>query len=722
MQVILAQTNPAITSWLQNTTGITGRHYVSGNSTPIVDATLANVQTVKYSTNWVYVSTNGIPSYVTGPFLDGNPNNAGSQNAIFKIPLTPVQNTGTLTATTGGNIGIFINGVALFDYRDGVSWKNSASALCGGPIMGCTGDGVWNRDAVVGEKGGFDCSKGHPAGTNYHHHQNPSAFKLDLTVISTICNLYNADGLYSIDSTTHSPLIGFAYDGFPIYGAYGYKNSNGTGGIVRMKSSWTKRNISVRNTYYTGVSVTPGPNVSTTYPIGYFKEDYQFITPSPSNQDSLDIHNGRFCITPEYPGGTYAYFCTVDENWNSTYPYIIGPTYYGIKSALKVTSITESVSTYSPTLSISITSSATTICSGTNVTFNATAVNGGISPTYQWKKNGVNVGTNNSSYSNNSLVNGDIITCVITTAAAASATSNSISINVIATSIPTISIISSSSTICAGATVFFNASVTNGGSTPSYQWKKNGNNVGSNLFSYSDNSLSNNDVINCILTSNANCTLPSIAISNNITMIVNDSVTPSIIINASMENICSQSNVIFNSIIQNGGSNPVFQWKLNNINTGDGSNSYSNSNLVPGDSISCEMTSNVPCFSSPIVSSNTITMTCVTSITLNLKIFIDGYYDNSNHTMIPLLYNTGNSTNNLEVDTITVELHSASSPYSMIESSKGILKVDGTCSVVYSPDRFGLPYYIVLKHRNALETWSKIPIVLDTITEYDFTH
>ena len=90
--------------------------------------------------------------------------------------------------------------------------------------------------------------------------------------------------------------------------------------------------------------------------------------------------------------------------------------------------------------------------------------------------------------------------------------------------------------------------------------------------------------------------------------------------------------------------------------------------------------------------------------------------------MIPLLYNTGNSTNNMEVDTITVELHSASSPYSMIESSKGILKIDGTCSVVYSPDRFGLPYYIVLKHRNALETWSKIPIVLDTITEYDFTH
>jgi len=88
-----SQTNPAITSWLRNTTGITGRHYVSGNSTPISDATLANVQKVEYSTNYVYVSTNGIPSYVTGPFLDGNPNLAGSQNAIFKFPLNPAKIT-----------------------------------------------------------------------------------------------------------------------------------------------------------------------------------------------------------------------------------------------------------------------------------------------------------------------------------------------------------------------------------------------------------------------------------------------------------------------------------------------------------------------------------------------------------------------------------------------------------------------------------------------------
>jgi len=343
----IAQTNPVITKWLINTTGIKGRHYVSGNSTPINDNDSSNVQKVYYSTNWAYIKTKGIPAYVTGPFLDGNPSLASNQNAIFKFPLNPTQNTGTPTPTTMGNIGVFVNGVALFDYRDGVSWKNSTGALAGGPLGG-TGDGVWNRDAVVAERVGFDCSKGHPAMGNYHHHQNPSAFKLDLNVIYNVCNLYDADGLYAIDSTQHSPLIGFAYDGFPIYGAYGYKNADGTGGVVRIKSGYQLRSITVRNTYADGSSVTAGPPVNATYPLGLFREDYEFVTHT-GQEDYLDAHNGRFCVTPEYPMGTYAYFCTVDANWNSYYPYAVGPTFYGNKTAAKVTSITESVTPYVPT-------------------------------------------------------------------------------------------------------------------------------------------------------------------------------------------------------------------------------------------------------------------------------------------------------------------------------------------------------------------------------------
>lgn len=344
-----AQTNPAITSWLQNTT-VLGSYYLSGNSTAQSNGILVNCQLVEYSANNVYVHTMGVPAYPTGPFLDGNPSIATSQNAIFKFPLTPVKNTGNPTATTGGNIGVFINGVALFDYRDGVAWNANTNALCGGPGnppcpggMGAQQD--WNRDAVRAEKPGFDCSKAHPAMGNYHHHQNPSAFKLDLKVISNVCNLYDADGLYAIDSTKHSPLIGFAYDGFPIYGSYAYANADGTGEIVRMKSSYQLRNITLRNTSPTGASVSNGPPVSASYPLGYFREDYEYIA-HPGQQDYLDEHNGRFCVTPEYPNGIYCYFATVDSNWNSTYPYVVGPTFYGVFANRKVSSVTESTMYY----------------------------------------------------------------------------------------------------------------------------------------------------------------------------------------------------------------------------------------------------------------------------------------------------------------------------------------------------------------------------------------
>ena len=313
-------------------------------------------QEISYSTDYVYVKTHGIPAYPTGPFLDGNPSVASDQDAIFKIPLNPQENTGTPYATVMGNIGVFINGAALFDNRDGVAWNTATSSLCGGPGNSpCPGGPTavmdWNRDAVPAEKIGFDCSKGHPAMGNYHHHQNPSAFKLDINVVSTICNLYDADGLYAIDANSHSPLIGFAYDGFPIYGAYGYANTNGTGGITRMKSSYQLANYSVRTNWPDGTDVDDGPAVDATYFLGYFKEDYQYIY-NPA-EDYLDEHNGRFCVTPEYPNGTYAYFCTVDDNWNSAYPYAVGPTFYGSYEDRKVSSISEAVTVYESTNSLS---------------------------------------------------------------------------------------------------------------------------------------------------------------------------------------------------------------------------------------------------------------------------------------------------------------------------------------------------------------------------------
>ncbi len=354
LPVAQAQLSPTVTSWLQNTT-VSGTYYIQGNSTPVANNILVNCQKVEYSATSVYVTATGVPAYPTGPFLDRNPSIAQDQAAIYKFPLNPQANTGTPNSTVGGNIGVFINGVSLFDYRDGVAWNPNTNALCGGPgNPACPGGPQatqdWTRDAIPAEKPGFDCSKGHPAMGNYHHHQNPSAFKLDLNVMSNICNLYDADGLYAIDSTMHSPLIGFAYDGFPIYGDYGYKNVDGTGGITRIKSGYRLRNITTRTTHADGSVVSNGPPINATYFLGYFREDYEHITSVEA--DVLDVHNGRFCITPEYPNGTYAYFATVDANWNSAYPYVVGPTFYGTYANRKVAAINETTTTYTSTVSI----------------------------------------------------------------------------------------------------------------------------------------------------------------------------------------------------------------------------------------------------------------------------------------------------------------------------------------------------------------------------------
>jgi hypothetical protein len=97
-----------------------------------------------------------------------------------------------------------------------------------------------------------------------------------------------------------------------------------------MRSSYQLRHIAKRDTLPNGTLASQfGPAVSVTYPLGDFIEDYKYIAGS----GDLDTNNGRFCITPDYPSGTYAYFVTIDSTRTPAYPYVLGPTYYGIVQA-----------------------------------------------------------------------------------------------------------------------------------------------------------------------------------------------------------------------------------------------------------------------------------------------------------------------------------------------------------------------------------------------------
>ncbi len=109
-------------------------------------------------------------------------------------------------------------------------------------------------------------------------------------------------------SSTHSPIVGWAYDGNPIYGPYGQVGND----IKKVRSSYGKK-------------VELNTKLRPDFPGGFFTQDYYFDRAI----GDLDEHNGRFCKTPDYPNGVYAYFSTIDNTQISVpeYPYIIGETF-----------------------------------------------------------------------------------------------------------------------------------------------------------------------------------------------------------------------------------------------------------------------------------------------------------------------------------------------------------------------------------------------------------
>jgi hypothetical protein len=168
---------------------------------------------------------------------------------------------------------------------------------------------------------------------------------------------------------------------------------------------------------------------------------------------------------------------------------------------------------------------------------------------------------------------------------------------------PSVAITVSPSTgICSGSSVTFSAAATNGGNAPSYQWKINGNNVGNNSPLFTSSNISNNDVITCVMTSNAPCVSPNSATSNAISMTVFPTVAPAVSIAASSTSICNGANVLFTATPVNGGISPSYQWKLNGNIVGNNSNTLSIDTLSNNDLVVCEMTSNANCATPSIVS------------------------------------------------------------------------------------------------------------------------
>lgn len=275
-----------------------------------------------------------------------------------------------------------------------------------------------------------------------------------------------------------------------------------------------------------------------------------------------------------------------------------------------------------PTINIS--ASDNSICQGTNVIFTATAVNGGINPVYQWKKNGINVGTNTDSYSDNSLANGDIITCTLASSlncvSSATVVSNQITMLVNAALVPAITITTTSTTMCAVSSANFVATAVNGGTSPTYQWKKNGINVGTNSNQYLESSVTDGDIITCTLTSSGSCLSVNSVTSNAITLTVYPVETSTLSISTPVTTICAGTPVIFTATAVNPGSNPVYQWRKNNIIVGTNSSTYTDNALAEGDEILCILGPDHPCMASAVVLGNTIVMHVTSTLTPTVSI------------------------------------------------------------------------------------------------------
>lgn len=232
------------------------------------------------------ISANAIPAHAVGRFPNrGNPHAIAEQAYQFSLPARPSP-AGEITwlhrASPAGargprpapNIpfGIALNGV-LFDPGTAEFWNGDRASN-------------WNYEALGGTVPlGLDANYAHvqPNGA-YHYHGLPKLYLESL----------------GLSPEQHSPMIGRAADGFPIYALYGWRDpQNPASGVKPMRSSYRLRE---------GARPAPpaGPGGSHD---GAFVQDYEFV---PGSGD-LDECNGRFTVTPEFANGTYAYFLT--EDW-----------------------------------------------------------------------------------------------------------------------------------------------------------------------------------------------------------------------------------------------------------------------------------------------------------------------------------------------------------------------------------------------------------------------
>ena len=270
----------------------------------------------------ITITSDGLP-HPSKPGIFPNSKNNNyiyPQNIIRNIRLRVGENNNTPTDITNNNIGILANGVTLYTVFGVTKIPNiNNTGIDTSPT-----NFNWNPVYFL-SRFGSDNLGGSPDSNGIYHYYDSTFLKKWNHV--GINNLYYYSTNYGNDifrnSNGHSKILGIMMDGYPLYGPYGYTTpTDDTSDIVRITTSYR-----IKTTLDTGRSNAP---------TGSFTQDYEFV----SDLGKLDEYNGRYCKTPEYPDGTYAYFITIDTDNNPEFPYILG-------SKFKSTPSTSN--TYNPT-------------------------------------------------------------------------------------------------------------------------------------------------------------------------------------------------------------------------------------------------------------------------------------------------------------------------------------------------------------------------------------
>lgn len=236
------------------TTGATGTATGAGGG--VVEISIEGAERV--------IRANGLPLHPLDAdfrYLFG----VSEQDYEWRVPVEPQPASSLTQVVTGQKFGVSIEGVP-YDPATAEFWN-------GDPASGWLGDAQVMPLDVYG-------AHVQPGGV-YHYHQYPAEW----------------DVVAANDGTRHSVQVGWAADGFPIYAGYGYRDpERASSGITALRTSWRIRSGS-----------RPVNSPGGTYD-GSYVQDYEYV----DGLGDLDQCNGRTCVTPEFPGGTYAYFLTTE--------------------------------------------------------------------------------------------------------------------------------------------------------------------------------------------------------------------------------------------------------------------------------------------------------------------------------------------------------------------------------------------------------------------------